>query len=434
MKPNEDSFEIIDSYYDFYRELIKAFRRAKHTIYYTSWLLDFSTEVGPNLTFQDLVNECTSRGVKLKFLIFYNPLSPWKKPKAHPLVNIKYVYSFGEDVSLLIKTAVKINYRKNHLHSPLFYNGMHQKYFAVDSNLIYLGQVDINPQRTGDLFKWQYNEEGFIWHEFGLKAPCTEEFWSFCEKNFDEMAHYNLTDSKQLFGSFSGENDELVLIEKLVTSAKKSVYIENQQFFCTHKCSHNLAQSIVSRLKQAFKQSEDFYIHILSNNDQPDLDSGNQDLLIKTIKFQTKIYFEMLFKKADIPMHWANKHFKITRLEKGDKPLFVHSKFIIVDEQILYFSSANLTERSLGNSRDRELGVLVENKARVRTFLKRILSFYAQKNLSTDLVKGALLEADKPTSIMVSEKPFNTKCLGLKWLATRAFTGCAQLLNRGRFY
>lgn len=431
------NYQIIPSYEAYYPKLIELFESARLEIYMASWLIDFDTEIKPGMTFSSLLRSSAARGVRIHILLFENPIEKWVLPKSIPGCSIKLAPPFGPKLNFPFNHLLALSLRSQGFPANAKISSVHQKYIAIDGQQVLIGQTDLNHERRGNIQTKSVNSRGFIWHEFGLLVACPSQFWDFCSRNHDAGGHADHP-GPPFVGSFSKPESELDLYHKLIQTAKSSILIENQIFFNTGICKHELANALINRLRVAYEKREDFHVLIVTNNGQPDLDCGNHDKFIKLYKQQTRHYLDTLMVQASIPTDWLNSRFKICRMGNHSPTHFIHSKIMIIDGSKGTLSSTNLTDRSLRpDLQDRELGIRLDAYPGLVQDLqmKMFRTYVAKQQANTPTTLRSILKAvDTQESLLVSEKPFSETNIAAKKAGLLAFGATAKTAAHGIFW
>lgn len=431
------NYQIIQSYDDFYPKLIELFESAQSEIFMASWLVDFECEIRPGLFFSDLLQQTSDRGIKINLLVFENPIEDWNSPALLPInCCLKLAKPFGKHIRFPANLYCSWIWRDKNLPLKQPINGMHQKYIAVDGKTVLLGQTDLNHERRGNFRNRAGNSRGFIWHEFGLVLPCSSDFWRFCKDNFRLAGHANRP-GKPFVGSFENEFEELPKYLDLIDRAERYILIENQIFFCTDICQHAIGKSILKRLHRAHQEKKTFYVLIVTNDGQPDLDCGSHDDYIRLFKRQTQYYLECLILDNHIPETWINQHFRICHLGNHDPTYFLHSKIIIADGTSGFLSSTNLSDRSLRRGfRDRELGTCLDGFPGLASDLENLmLTAYAHHGEPPAKNIPDLMESWKEKKgLLNQDMQFSLKDMPSKKIKMAVFGNAIKALNHGIFW
>ena len=230
----------------------------------------------------------------------------------------------------------------------------------------------------------------------------------------------SITDDSAVFTSEAGmhtlttkksrtiEDSILKAYVKLIRTAERFVYIENQYFLGSAHvwagdqhicCHHTVPAEIAEKISEKIRDNEPFMVHVVIPL-HPEGDpaaAATQEIIAWQRKTMEMMYqrvgeslrihgrsghptdylqFYCLVKterQEDIPHHYLHTP------EPGSKAellretrrfmIYVHSKLMIVDDSAAIVGSANINQRSLAGSRDSELAVLAHQP--LQTLLTR---------------------------------------------------------------
>uniref|UniRef100_A0A2K6SJ81 Phospholipase n=1 Tax=Saimiri boliviensis boliviensis TaxID=39432 RepID=A0A2K6SJ81_SAIBB len=175
------------------------------------------------------------------------------------------------------------------------------------------------------------------------------------------------------------ENSILNAYLHTIRESRHFLYIENQFFI---SCSdgrtvlNKVGDEIVDRILKAHKQGQCFRVYVLLPllpGFQGDISTGGgnsiQAILHFTYRTLCRGEYSILHRlKAAMGTAWRD-YISICGLrthgELGGHPvselIYIHSKMLIADDQIVIIGSANINDRSLLGKRDSELAVLIED-------------------------------------------------------------------------
>lgn len=163
-----------------------------------------------------------------------------------------------------------------------------------------------------------------------------------------------------------------------IMNAQHSVYIENQFFVSgsnfwikkrNDKANNRIAIAIVARITEKILAGEDFYVALVLplypegtwSNGLLDMDSKKQRKILEN-QFSS---MEFIYTEISRVMKWMNVEgspaqyfgvYCLGKVEQGFRNMiYVHSKLMIVDGQVVVCGSANINQRSLSGSTDTEL-------------------------------------------------------------------------------
>eukprot|EP01113_Clastostelium_recurvatum_P006361 TRINITY_DN1286_c0_g1_i6.p1 TRINITY_DN1286_c0_g1~~TRINITY_DN1286_c0_g1_i6.p1 ORF type:complete len:1347 (-),score=391.81 TRINITY_DN1286_c0_g1_i6:62-4102(-) len=161
----------------------------------------------------------------------------------------------------------------------------------------------------------------------------------------------------------------------LISRAKRFIFIQNQYFISSvdsDQPKNKLALALVRRIRRAILQSEVFRVVIvLPVHSEGDLAAQSTRLLVewtlRTINaMQAKLRAE--FPDIDVEEYLVFNALR-TWEKSGDsiftEQVYVHSKMMIVDDQIVVIGSANINDRSMRGSRDSEIAAIIEGGEQV---------------------------------------------------------------------
>ena len=183
------------------------------------------------------------------------------------------------------------------------------------------------------------------------------------------------------------ENSIYLAYLELIKAAKKFIYIENQFFLSDtagEPLRNKVAQALVLRVQQAIEQKEDFLVLIvipLMPGFEGAVDQKEGAFTRITLGYQqqtiskgaTSVYGQLKLLTND-----PTKYVKFVGLRQhaeniNDHPVseqvYVHSKMMIVDDNIMLIGSANINDRSLLGSRDTEMAIVIEDEVKVNSLM-----------------------------------------------------------------
>ncbi|KAL4471562.1 hypothetical protein ABPG74_008455 [Tetrahymena malaccensis] len=174
---------------------------------------------------------------------------------------------------------------------------------------------------------------------------------------------------------------------QLIGQAQHFIYIENQFFIsgtAGDPVKNNIAQALVSRIKQAHQNNEQFRIIVvvpLLPGFEGEIDGNSGVLKIQLHwEYQTicrggnSIYEILENENIPNPDKYISFYGLRTHAQKaGQDPVteivYVHSKLMIVDDRIVIMGSANINDRSMKGSRDSEIAMVIEDKEYITTVM-----------------------------------------------------------------
>ena len=191
---------------------------------------------------------------------------------------------------------------------------------------------------------------------------------------------------------------------ELIMAAKNFIYIENQYFVSNNagKIVKNLiVEALILRIKNAAANKEMFKVMVflplvLDNPGRIEQTAGFKLAEIwnyKTIFHGENSLIEILKKDPNIksPSDYINfyglrNHRKIKGVPKTEE-IYVHSKVMIVDDDIVIMGSANINDRSMLGSRDAEIDIFIEDMKKIDSVIagKEVKVSQFAHNLRTKL-------------------------------------------------
>ncbi|WP_372364505.1 phospholipase D-like domain-containing protein [Candidatus Uabimicrobium sp. HlEnr_7] len=170
-----------------------------------------------------------------------------------------------------------------------------------------------------------------------------------------------------------------------IAKAQRSIYIENQYFIKSESEPHGVVVAVVERIKKAMQQNQKFEVIILlpaipGFHPEEMIARGIYDLQLKVRAFVYK-ELEEVAQQYGKDVHDYVGFFTLANKEQGTNKLaqiYVHSKLMIVDEQIAILGSANINKRSFTGTWDTEIGIVVEDQIAVSNFRRRLAQEHFQ--------------------------------------------------------
>lgn len=379
LSEKEDASVLID-FVKCQQSIIRLFRNAKSTIYYSTFLCDFNhsmtDEYGVLVTMKELIHHAVARKVKVHIL--YNPA-------------VDYGTSSVETMQQNLPKEVKIHssvsdlgpgWLAKFLCNNSKYGYHHQKYICVDGDMkegarMMVTGCDVNEERGGWLEK---NGFGYFWHELGVVFNCSTELYEY-------IASHHQTSTRHIYYSQfvpapsplvnGGWNEEKLMVE-LISTAKTSIQLENQIFISGGQWQENrISQALVERVCLAIENEDKFYALVLSNTAQQDEPSFLTRVFCEKSMQYTISGIEALATQRGLSLKKLYSRLVIGRLEHDGTLVKVHSNIIIQDGTRMIRTSSNLTDRSISHLPcDVELGVMLEGKV-VHQLQQDLLKMYA---------------------------------------------------------
>lgn len=191
----------------------------------------------------------------------------------------------------------------------------------------------------------------------------------------------------------------------LIDKADHFIYIENQFFISSTAGSpvkNQIAQALVDRIKIAAERKENFKVIVvcplLPGFEGGIEDSGSAVLRLQlhweyqTITRGTDSIYEQLLKDPNIrdPLDYIRFYGLRNHAILGGTPVteivYVHSKLMIVDDDIVLMGSANINDRSQLGVRDSEIAMVINDTERITTVIdghhKRVSKFASTLRLA----------------------------------------------------
>ena len=169
-----------------------------------------------------------------------------------------------------------------------------------------------------------------------------------------------------------------------IAAAKKTIYIENQ-----YLTSFEIGETIKNSL--ARKDGPEIIL-ILPKKSSGWLEQSTMDALRARI-------LERLF-RAD---HHGRLRVFYPVLDDGETSLYVHSKLMIVDDQLALIGSANLSNRSMGFDSECTLAVEAEDDTKVADAIASLRNRLLAEHLGTSLDSVSQALSNKPSMIEAIE-------------------------------
>ena len=227
-------------------------------------------------------------------------------------------------------------------------------------------------------------------------------------KNFGEQAEFEFKNSvmPRISSSFFSHNVQLLRsagnwslglhknkVEKsiqiayleLIDKANHFIYIENQFFIsglAGEPIQNKIAEALVLRIRRAIEKGEKFLVVVVIPL-QPGFEGTIEEGVIKRLTFAyqqktiTKSEMSIYSQLQDhvehpeeyIRFYGLRNHGILPNGHPACEQVYIHSKMMIVDDQIALIGSANINDRSLLGSRDSEMAVVIEDETKVRSFM-----------------------------------------------------------------
>ncbi|CAD8051895.1 unnamed protein product [Paramecium primaurelia] len=178
----------------------------------------------------------------------------------------------------------------------------------------------------------------------------------------------------------------------LIKNAQHFIYIENQFFISNtagNPVKNLVANALISRIKEAHEKQQRFKVIVfvpLLPGFEGEIDQSNSAVLkvqlhfeYQTISRGGKSIIETLKQDGIKPENYI-QFFGLRQHELSPEPnsipvteiIYIHSKLIIVDDEIALIGSANINDRSLLGNRDSELAIIVQDQIKVDSIMNGI--------------------------------------------------------------
>ncbi len=164
---------------------------------------------------------------------------------------------------------------------------------------------------------------------------------------------------------------------ELIQSSKKFIYIENQFFISSTAGTpvyNEIAQALVLRIQKAYQLEENFRIMIflpLLPAFEGEIDDSKSSVLRiqlhwlyqTIIRGQSSIINQLKQKGIEEPEKYIQFYSLRQHGKLNNKPatelIYIHSKLMIIDDNVVIMGSANINDRSMQGSRDSEIAVSI---------------------------------------------------------------------------
>lgn len=173
-------------------------------------------------------------------------------------------------------------------------------------------------------------------------------------------------------------NAYLTLIEK----SQRFIYIENQYFLSStgsKPLCNTIAQAIVDRIIRAFQESQIFMVFILLPllPENPghvfDPSSNIMNLVLhytyKTISRGENSMFSQLIHAGITPSDYIRfyslRTYDVLNGVPVTEMIYIHSKIMIIDDDIAIIGSANINDRSMVGTRDSEIAIVIKDSEKI---------------------------------------------------------------------
>jgi phosphatidylserine/phosphatidylglycerophosphate/cardiolipin synthase-like enzyme len=354
---------ILSDYYKIKLELYDYIINAKTSIYINSWMIDLNIEIYENIKLYELLNQKHNEEVKVTITMFNNPLDNINNSDK---CNFEYITTntIGESFLPFLPNYFSELFNINQ-------QCIHQKYILIDEKYLFLNGSDMNDKRDGSISSMVPNKYKFIWYETCViieidltLANMLISYYYNEKKTYQGLIYTKnkctlfttaLHDCQCNIQNCFCKNIQLIKNKELIDQAKKTIYIEQQYF--DYSFNNN---DFIDHLIYLLIKNPKLTVTVLTNIEFSDV--NNQIILDGLL---CCVYLTL--KKIKIKLKKFNlvDRFKIKYLEG----VFIHSKFIVIDKDVVLVTTSNLSDRSLLNKCDLEMSLILENKEDVDKFI-----------------------------------------------------------------
>ncbi|NBI28952.1 cardiolipin synthase [Chengkuizengella marina] len=342
-----------------FEEIIKSLEKAEHHIHLEYYIVR-DDEIGQKI--KNILIQKATEGVKVRFI--YDLLGSWKLQKQY----LKDLRSVGVTIEPFL--PMKIRFLNNHIN----YRN-HKKIIVIDGKVGFTGGINIGDEYLGKDKKvgfWrdthiQLNGEAvnalqYFFQKDWLFAT-NEKFSSdeYFNKNVKSSVPNTETGAVQVINSGPDQKWNVIkdLFFSMITSAKKSIWLASPYFIPD--------EDIISALR----------IACLSGIDVKFLFPLNPDN--RFVYYASRSYFSELLEAG----------MKIFEYKNG----FMHSKFIIIDEEFATVGTTNVDLRSF--YLNFEVNVILYEDESVRKLID---------DFQTDLLVSTLIEYEQFSHRSITQK------------------------------
>jgi phospholipase D1/2 len=164
-----------------------------------------------------------------------------------------------------------------------------------------------------------------------------------------------------------------------ISRSQHFIYIENQYFIGTPNIRGGIPNAILERLVLAYKRNEKFRVIIVlpQHPDGDFVESMNPRFVLS---YQQKTIYKgsqsliQSFKQmcpgvnpSDYIEFYCLRNWGILNDKFVSDQVYVHDKFLIVDDRVAIIGSANINDRSMNGDRDTEVGIRIEDTNIINT-------------------------------------------------------------------
>ena len=208
----------------------------------------------------------------------------------------------------------------------------------------------------------------------------------------------------------------------LISEANHFIYIENQFFISStagKKVSNTIVQALVKRIVRAAENKERFKVMVfvpLLPGFEGDIFDDSADILrvqlyweYQTINRSENSLFKQLQAKDINPYDYIRFYSLRTHGLLNNTPvteiIYIHSKMMIVDDDIAIIGSANINDRSQLGDRDSEIAIVIRDTHKTNSFMGGIpwtcgeFTLNLRKQLFKEFIGDANFDISDPLSL-----------------------------------
>lgn len=264
----------------------------------------------------------------------------------------------------------------------LRYTNHHQKYLCIDGRRVLIAGSEIE---TKDRQGWMCrNWYGYFWHETGVELDCSPSMTHFFKQNFK---HGPLKVASP-FPLLTTSADEHSTMCGIIRNTRHYLHLENQVLISAPGVTQNkILSTLAQRLHKAYlvhtnptvKLKDPFTALVVTNAAQPDECKFVTLYTAPALDWSIYTFWQYCTEQLRVPAHFVQQRvaFSTMALRRDQTYIKVHSNFVMADGNVLYRSSANIIDRSIGpKSCDSELGVVVDSPVAVTAFQQNLWKMY----------------------------------------------------------
>jgi len=247
-----------------------------------------------------------------------------------------------------------------------------------DIHLKIVGTAALDIERNF-IERWEASRSNDAWIIAPSKKPGKP---AIPQTNMHEKCHVQLLRSvgQWSFKFKQAEHSMLTAQLEAIEKSKRFIYIENQFFISASEGqipnpNNLILQALINRVVKAHEKDEDFRVLIVT--------PVQASSPIETLVTRTLTYWQYASSYRGVLGFWkilsdkgidVDKYVFMSslrnygRTEEGPiltEMVYVHSKFMIVDDDSVFISSHNINDRSMLGFRDSEIGALVQDTEKV---------------------------------------------------------------------